>query len=167
MNESKSPPTEKTSSEIEESIEPSWKPLLWFLGILAAAIGLGELFLELGFHVLEALLELLETLYLALIEAPEELLEDQIEDWLKIHFPHEADRYSEIITAFGLTPFKLLLLYFLARWLWRLGHSKIVPALERWCKRQVMKVRLAWRLLFWPYKLLIGIVALGLLAILI
>lgn len=163
-------PTPSPSGEIpnpEAQIEPSWKPLLWLVGILAAVIGLGELLLELGVHLFEILLELLEALYLALIEAPEELLEDQIESWLKVHFPHEADRYSEIITAVGFTPFKLLLAYFLARWLWRLGHSKLVPAIEQWCKLQVMKVRLAWRLLFWPWKILIGVAVLAVLVVLI
>jgi hypothetical protein len=155
------PPDSKRPPGDEAEVEPSWKPLYWVLGSLALVIGLGEILLELGFHLLDFLMGAGETVYLALVEAPEELLEDQIENWLEQHFPHDAGRYSEIVTAVGLTPVKILLGLLLARWLWRKAHSEAAPRIEAYIKRQYRSVLLAWKLLAWPYKALIGLVVFG------
>jgi len=150
-----------------ESIQPSWKPLLWSGGSLFAVIALWEVFLELGMNIFELLFEVLEKIWLVLIEAPEEMLEDVLAGWLKNHFPHEADRYSEIATALGLTPLKLVLIFFLARWGWRRTKTELWPKVRRWFHVRVTEVKLAWAELAWPYRILGGLLVLGLLVILI
>jgi hypothetical protein len=143
-----------------EPVEPSWKPLLWLIGGLVVLIGLGEL-------LIDVLLDMAETLFLVLVEAPEEILEDQIEDWLKVHVPHDADVYSERIAFYGLTPIKILTGVILARWLWRHSHSNLFPKFRAYLYRQYTAVRLAWQALAWYYKILTGMAVLGVLAILI
>jgi len=142
----------------EEVIEASWKPLLWLGGILLSLVALWEIFLELGIHIFSFLLQVIEHLWLVLIEAPEELLEDKIEDWLKVHFPHDADYYSEIVTAFGLMPVKALLVVFLLKWLWNHSRTTLLPKVKRWLYIRVSEVKLAWAALAWPYKVLIIVV---------
>lgn len=123
--------------------------------------------LELGLNIFELLFDIVEQVWLVLIEAPEEMLEDQIAVWLKNHFPHEADRYSEIITAIGLTPVKLLLVFLLARWGWRHSRTTLWPHLRNGFRIRVTEVRLAWAELRWLYRLLVGLVLVGFLFILI
>lgn len=142
------------------AVEPSWKPLFWLIGGLTVLIVLGEL-------LFDVFLDTLEVLFLALVEAPEEILEDKIEDWLKVHYPHDADRYSELITAIGLTPVKIVTGFLMARWLWRHSQSKLFPKFRAYLYRQYLAVRLAWQALAWYYKILIGVVVLGVLAVLI
>ena len=149
-------------------IQPSWKPLWWLSGGLILLIGLWEgVLLELGLNIFELLFDLFENIWLVLIEAPEEFLEDQIAEWLKNHFPHEADRYSEIITAIGLTPLKVLLVFFLARWTWRHARVTFWPRVRNWFRIRVIEVRLAWTELGWPYRLVAGVLILVLLVLLI
>jgi hypothetical protein len=95
------------------------------------------------------------------------MLEDALADWLKNHFPHEADRYSEIATALGLTPLKLVLIFFLARWGWRRARAQLWPRFRRWFHIRVTEVKLAWAELSWPYRILGGVLVLGLLILLI
>ncbi len=151
------PTHSESETDPDAAIQPSWKPLLWLGGSLAALIGLWEIFLELGLHLFDLLFEILESIWLILIEAPEEYLEDLLADWLKHHFPHEADRYSEITTAIGLTPLKLLLIVMLARWIWQHSRTAWWPRIQRWFHVRVTEVRLAWEALWWPYRLLGGL----------
>ncbi len=150
-----------------QDIQPSWKPLLWFGGSFIALIALWEVFLELGMNIFTLLFDVLENIWLVLIEAPEEVLEDLLEDWLKNHFPHEADRYSEIATAIGLTPLKLALIFFVARWGWRWARAKVWLRVRRWFHIRVTEVKLAWAELAWPYRILGGLLVLALLVLLI
>jgi len=150
-----------------DTIQPSWKPLLWFGGSLVALVALWEVFLELGMNIFELLFDVIEHIWLVLIEAPEEMLEDVLAGWLKNHFPHEADRYSEIATAIGLTPLKLVLIFFVARWGWRRTKTEIWPKVRRWINVRVTEVKLAWVELAWHYRILGGFIVLGLLVILI
>lgn len=150
-----------------EDIQPSWKPLLWMGGILLSVIALWEIFLDLGMDLFELIFEILEHVWLVLIEAPEEFLEDVLAGWLKNHFPHEAERYSEITTAIGLTPLKLLLVIFVARWAWRRAKSQLWPRVRRWFHVRVTEVKLAWAELSWPYRILWGALLLGILIVLI
>jgi hypothetical protein len=147
-------------ADAAQAVEPSWKPLLWLVAGLAVLVGLGEL-------LFDALLEVGETLFLVLVEAPEEFLEDWIEEWLKENHPHDADRYSEMITAIGLTPVKILTGLILARWLWLHARRSFFPRARAFLWRQWLAVRLAWKALFWPYKILAGLAVLGVLAVLI
>jgi hypothetical protein len=142
-----------------DAVEPSWKPLLWWAGGLAALVLLWEL-------LFDALLDVGETLFLVLVEGPEELLEDQIEEWLKERFPHDADYYSEMITALGLTPFKIVLGLLLLRWLWAHTRRSLAPKALAFLRRQWLSVWLAWKALGWPYKLA-ALVAVGLLALML
>lgn len=150
----------ESQARLPEDIQPSWKPLLWFGGGLVLLIALWEVFLELGMNLFELLFEVVEHVWLVLVEAPEEYLEDVLAAWLKNHFPHEADRYSEITTAIGLTPLKLLLLFLLARWGWRQGRDKLWPRVQLWVRVRIAEVRLAWAELWWPYRVLGGLVIL-------
>jgi hypothetical protein len=151
------PPADGSSAS---DIQPSWKPLFWLGGGLVLLIGLWEIFLELGLHLFDLLFEILENIWLVLIEAPEEYLEDLIAEGLKNHFPHEADRYSEITTAIGLTPLKLLLIIFLVRWGWRHSRNNLWPRLRQWFHIRLTEVRLAWAELWWPYRILGGLLVL-------
>ena len=166
-SESRRTPKPPLNPDKPAGVEPSWKPLLWFGGGLILLIALWEVFLELGVNLFELLFKVIENVWLVLIEAPEEFLEDQLTGWLKNHFPHDADRYAEITTAIGLTPLKLLLIVFLLRWLWRHSHSKLIPRTKNWLLIRVTQVKLAWRQLAWPYRILGGVVLAGILFILI
>ncbi len=163
--EESTPPSCPAAEELP--IVPSWKPLYWAAGILTALVALWEIFLDLGMDLFELLLDLIEHAWLILVEAPEELLEDQIENWLKRHYPHDADRYSELITVYGLTPLKAVLVLLLLRWLWRKARTRLLPRIALFFRRHYAAVRLAWQLLAWPYKALGAVVVLGLLVILI
>ena len=140
----------------EAAVEPSWKPLLWLAGGVAALVLLGEL-------LFDAALEFGEFLFLTLVEAPEELLEDYIEDWLKAYDPHQADRYSEMATAIGLTPVKIATGLVFLRWAWAHTRRSLAPKAQAFLRRQSLAVWLAWRALPWRRKLLAA-AALGLLA---
>jgi len=153
-------PTEGLRELSAEGVQPSWTPLYWFVGALTVLIVLGEFFLDI-------VLEVIETLRLVLIEAPEEMLEDLLADWLKQHFPQDAHRYSEVTTAIGLTPLKIVLILLAVRWGWRYGRRTLWPRLKRWTGLRYLEVRLAWGELAWPYRLLAGLILLGLLVILI
>lgn len=145
-------------AEPDPTVEPSWKPLLWLAGSLTVIIALGEVFFEL-------LLDLLETLGEAVffaVEGSEELLEDKIEEWFDLD-PYHA----EIVTAWSMTPLKLLLAFLLLRWLWRMGRTRLFPRVAAYGKRQYASVGLAWQELAWPYKVLLAAGILGGLLILI
>jgi hypothetical protein len=163
QEENTSPEDPKAPRALDESgdIQPSWKPLLWFLGGLAVLLGLWEVLLEFGLNLFELIFDILENVWLVLIEAPEEFLEDLIAEWLDNHFPHDADRYSEIITAFGLTPLKIFLVFLILRWAWRHSRERLIPRIVAWFRHRVAEVRLAWFYLPWMYKVLLGVVAVG------
>jgi H+/Cl- antiporter ClcA len=165
--ENDKPVSDGQTSPGSEAITPSWKPLWWTLGIVITLAGLGEFALEFVLDILELIGELLENIYLVLVEAPEEILEDYIEEWLQEHFPQDASRYSEMVTAIGLTPLKLLVGLILLRNLWRYGREHGFPRAGRWFKRHYQSVRLAIRLLAWPYKVLALVILSGLLLMLI
>ena len=143
-----------------DDVQPSWKPFYWFVGILGTLVLLWEFFLELT-------LDIIENVWLILIEAPEELLEDLLTEWLKQHFPHDADYYAEISTAIGLTPLKLLLVFVLGRWLWRRGREEWFPRWLAWGRIQAHQVKLAWLELAWLYRTLAVIAFLALVTLLI
>ena len=151
----------------EDAVTPSWKPLLWLIGCLTLVFGLWELFLDLGANILEIVVELLDNIWLVLIEAPEEWLEDKIADWLKHHFPHDAYHMSEVTTAVGLLLPKILLVYFLVRWLWTHSKTRLLPRFRRWAMIRVIQVKLAWQNLAWPIRWLVGLLVIGVLVILI
>lgn len=148
-----------SSSGASVDVAPSWKPLYWFVGILATLILLWEFFLEL-------FLDIIEHVWLILIEAPEELLEDLLTEWLKQHFPHDADYYAEITTAIGLTPLKLLLVVVLARWFWRHGRSTLFPRWLAFIRGQAGQVRQAWHELTWTHRILAGTALVAVLVVL-
>ena len=139
-------------------VEPSWRPLLWVAGCLAAIIGLGEFFLDVVLEVLELIGEGI----FFVVEGSEEHLEDKIEEWFDLDPFH-----AEIVTAWGMTPVKLLLGFLVLRWLWRKAHSQLLPRVVAYLKRQVRAVLLAWGELPWPYKAMIAMAAFGALAVLI
>jgi hypothetical protein len=144
--------------ETSPDVTPSWKPLFWFAGILTALIALGEVF----FDVLLEGLEFVGEGIFFVVEGSEEHLEDKIEEWFDLD-PYHA----EIVTAWTMTPFKILLAIFVLRWLWRLAHGKLFPKAMAYIKRQYTAVRLAWQMLAWPFKILVAVAALGGLIILI
>lgn len=164
-------PDYKSSSEMvpgtEEMVEPSWRPFYWFVGSFVALFLLGELIVDFGLEVAEFLWVLIEKVWLVLIEAPEEWLEDRLADYLKQHFPHEAERYSEIATAMGLTPLKLVLVFFFGRYLYRQVRMNLWPRIVAGVRRQVRQVHLAWNILSLPQKIFATLVFLVLLVILI
>lgn len=155
------------SSPETPEITPSWKPLWWVLGTLAVAVILGEFALEFIIEALEFLFEIIEHIYLVLVEAPEEILEDYIEEWLKEHYPMDASRYSEMVTAIGLTPVKILVGIVLLKALWGYIREHGFPRMGRWLNRHYQSVRLAIKLLAWPYKVLAVAGIMGILLILI
>jgi hypothetical protein len=159
MSEHNSEEFTTTQNGSVEAVAPSWKPLLWLVASVVTLVVLGELMFEM-------LLELGETLFLYVVEGPEEMLEDQLEDWLTEHFPHDADRYSEMITAFGVTPLKVLTALFVLRWLWVHTHTTLLPKLGAFIKRHSLAVWLAWGQLPWYYKLL-GVIVIGSVAIIL
>ncbi len=161
------PPKVNQGPEMPADIQPSWKPLIYFGGGLSLLVVLWEVFLELGIHIFEFLLEVLEKIWLVLVEAPEELLEDQLASWLKNHFPHEADRYSEVATALGLTPLKIFLIFILGRMAFRFLKTKAWPKARIWTLIRITEVRLAFDELAWPYRILGGVLLLGVLIVLI
>jgi hypothetical protein len=148
-------------------VQPSWKPLIWLVAILAAAIGLGELLFDVLLDVFELIFDIIETIYLYTIEAPEEVIEDHIENWLVPKVGHDAARYSEIITAVTFTPFKILAGILLVRGLWRWQKQTLFPKITAWAGKHALAVRLAWNGLFWPWKTLLVVGVLGGLLILI
>lgn len=150
-----------------EPIEPSWKPFYWFVGSFVALFLLGELIIDFGLHAAEFLFEVIEKVWLVLIEAPEEWLEDRLADYLKQHFPHEAERYSEVATAMGLTPLKLFLVLLLGRYGYRKARYQLWPWAVKNVRRNVRQVHLAWEALSLPQKIFAGLVFLVLLVILI
>jgi hypothetical protein len=159
MTESKPDKNAPVSAE-DIAVQPSWTPLYWLVGTIIFLVFLWELMLDL-------LLEFGETLFLVLVEAPEEFLEDILEEWLKVHYPHQADRYSEMITAIGLTPVKIITGLIFARWLWVYTHGNLFPKWVAFFKRQSLAVWLAWKAVFWPYKILAVFLVLGVLAVII
>jgi hypothetical protein len=158
---------ESIMTATDESVKPSFKPLIWLGGGLLVFLGLWEVLLEFGLNFFELLFDIIEHIWLWLVEAPEEFLEDRIADWLKTNFPHDADRYSEIITAFVLTPLKIVLVLFLLKSLWQHSRARFFPAVVRWFKARYAEVFLAWQGLAWYYKIIFGIFVLGVLAIII
>lgn len=142
----------------DSAIKPSWKPLLWLTAGLGTVIALGEVF----FDVLLEGLELLGEGIFYAVEGSEELLEDKIEEWFDLD-PYHA----EIVTAWALTPVKLVLGVLILMWLWRLGQRKLFPRVRRYFNRQYHAVQLAWRALWWPYRILMILAISGGLLILI
>jgi hypothetical protein len=138
--------------ETRPAVEPSWKPLLWFAGGLTLLIVLGEVFFDVFLEGLEFLGEGI----FFVVEGSEEHLEDKIEEWFDLD-PYHA----EIVTAWTMTPFKILLAIFALKWLWRFAHSKLFPKTVAYIKRQYTAVLLAWQVLAWPFKILAAVVALG------
>ena len=55
-------------------------------------------------------------------------------------------------------PLKIFLVLMLLRWLWRHTQTTLWPKWRLWLSTKVMQVRLAWRDLAWPYRILIFIV---------
>lgn len=133
-------------------MEPSWKPLFWMLGSVAALVALGEIFFE---ALLEGLEMVGEGIFL-LVEGSEEHLEDKIEEWFDLDPFH-----AELITAWTLIPVKIALAVLVLRWLWRTASGRLWPKVKTFLHRQWAAVRLAWRLLAWPFKVLVAAVALG------
>ena len=158
---------DKAADFVDDPIEPSWKPFYWFVGTVVALFLLGELIIDFGLEVAEFLWVLIEKLWLILIEAPEEWLEDRLADYLKQHFPHEAERYSEIATALGLTPLKLVLVLLVGRWGVRRIRRVIWPKVQAAVRRRVRQVQLAWDILSLPQKIFAGTITLVLLVVLI
>ena len=142
-----------------DAIQPSWKPLFWLIGVILGLILLGE-------FLLEFILEAVETLWLILIEAPEEFLEDLLAEWLKNHFPRDAHRYSEITTAIGLTPLKIVLVLVAARWGWKYSRAHVWPRVRKWFHLRYSEVKYAWLELNWFYRTLVGLAALAFLSLL-
>ncbi|MGI9211294.1 MAG: hypothetical protein ACR2HF_02380 [Methylococcaceae bacterium] len=160
-------PKETAISPESPEITPSWKPLWWVLGSLTLIVVLGEFALDFIIEGLEFLFEIIEHIYLLLVEAPEEILEDYIEDWLAVHYPLDASRYSEMVTAIGLTPVKILVGIVLLKALLRYIREHGFPRIGRWVNRHYQSVRLAIKLLAWPYKVVAVVLVLGILLILI
>lgn len=160
-------PLDEAAGIQEDAIEPSWKPFYWFVGSVVALFLLGELIIDFGLEVAEFLWVLIEKVWLVLIEAPEEWLEDRLADYLKQHFPHEAERYSEIATALGLTPLKLVLVLLMGRWGIRRVRTVVWPKARDAVRRRVRQVQLAWALLSLPQKIFAGTITLILLVVLI
>lgn len=164
-------PHENNDSRLDEDddfeVEASWKPFYWFVGSFVAMFLLGEFLLDFGLELFEFLLEVIEKIWLVLIEAPEEWLEDRLADYLKQHFPHEAERYSEIATALGLTPLKLLLALVFIRYAFRKCRDVIWPKVRRWVRIRVKQVQLAWGHLHLVQKIFAGAVFILLLVVLI
>lgn len=151
--DSKEPPIlPRQDSEADSAVEASWKPLIWAAAGLAAMIGLGEVFFDL---ILDGLEVLGEGIFYA-VEGSEELLEDKIEEWFGLD-PYHA----EIVTAWTLTPVKLLLAFAALRWLWGLGRRKLFPKIVAYLKRQCRAVFLAWQDLAWFSKAFVVLALLG------
>jgi hypothetical protein len=158
-SDSKEPLVLPTSNlEAAPSVEPSWKPLLWLVGGLAIVIALGEIF----FDLLLELLEMLGEGIFYVVEGSEEVLEDKIEEWFDLD-PYHA----EVVTAWSMSPIKILLAFLVLRWLWKLGRRKLFPKIAAYAKRHYTAVRLAWETLAWPYRILLAAGLLGGLLILI
>jgi len=153
---------EKPISEIpaaDTQLKPSWTPLLWLAISMIVLIALAELLFE---FALEALHLIGEGIFY-LVEGSEEVL---IEDTIESLF-HLSAREAELITAWTINPLKLLLAFFLIRWLWRVSRTKLIPALLDWAKKQWRVQRLAWSVLSWPWKTLVIALLVGGLFVLI
>ncbi len=142
----------------EDLPNPGWKPLLWFLGSIIALIVLGEVLLEFGWELVEAVGE---GIFLA-VEGSEEFLEDAVEDWFHLE-PWEAEMY----TAWTMSPVKLFFAFLILRALWRWNKRKGFPAIKRWVAHQWLLVKLSWRGVWWPWKGLMIMAGVGMLMVLI
>ncbi|HYE34224.1 hypothetical protein [Methylocaldum sp.] len=132
------------NSEADMQLKPSWKPLLWFGFGLITVIATAELILEFSLEILELIGEVI----FYLIEGSEELLiEDKLEDWFDL-----SPRHAELITAWTVTPLKILLAFVTLKWLWRYSRTRLIPALMRWMKKQLKILSLSWSALWWPWK---------------
>jgi hypothetical protein len=146
-------PIPSESPAADRDIQPSWKPLLWFVVGLTVLIAAAEIL----FDILLETLELIGEAIFYLVEGGEELfIEDKIEEW----FDLDA-RDAELITAWTITPLKILLAFFIVRWIWRFAHGKFIPKALRWSMRHYTAVRLAWQQLAWPFKALLVIGAIS------
>jgi len=156
--------TDKPNSDAENAgtdpqLEPGWKPLLWFGIGLVALIASAELI----FDLIPEILELLGDTIFILVEGSEEIfIEDKLEDWFDL-----SPRHAELITAWTVTPLKLLLGIFTLRWLWRYSRTKLIPALMRWVKKQLKILSLSWSALWWPWKGVVVSMLIGSLLVLI
>ncbi|BBA37503.1 hypothetical protein sS8_5586 [Methylocaldum marinum] len=131
-------------SEVDPEINPGWKPLLWFGIGLMAIIASGDLIFDLIINVLGFLGDAI----FILVEGSEELfIEDKLEDWFEL-----SPREAELITAWTITPLKILLGIFVLRWLWRYCRTKLVPRVIHWIKKQLKILKLSWSFLWWPWK---------------
>jgi hypothetical protein len=139
--------------------KPGLKPLLWFGGGLIALIAFADLILDLTLNLLDLLVDVL----FILVEGSEELfIEDKLEDWFDL-----SPRHAELITAWTLTPLKILLAIFALRWLWRYCRTRLVPAMIRWARKQLTMLRLSWSALWWPWKGVVVSMVIGSLLVLI
>jgi hypothetical protein len=156
--------TDKPNSGVENSEtvrqpQPSWKPLLWFGIGLVAVIASAELIFELILN----LVDLLGDTIFILVEGSEEIfIEDKLEDWFDL-----SPRHAELITAWTITPLKILLGILTVKWLWRYSRTKLFPAFARWIKKQLNILRLSWSALWWPWKGVVVTMLLGSLFVLI
>lgn len=141
-----------------EPENPGWKPLLWFLGFILALIVLGEVLLEFGWELIQAVAEGI----FYVVEGSEEFLEDAVEEWFGLEH-WEAERY----TAWSTMPLKLLLAFVILRAIWRWKQRKVFPAIKRWVQRQWLLVRLSWRGIWWPWKAAMIVAGAGLLMVMI
>ncbi len=138
---------------------PGWKPLLWFGAGLVAVIGFADLIFDL---FLDALALLGDVIFIV-VEGSEELfIEDKLEVWFDL-----SPRHAELITAWTITPLKILLGIFALRWLWRYCRTRLVPALTRWIRKQFTILRLSWSALWWPWKGVVVSMLIGSLFVLI
>ncbi|MGX2039551.1 hypothetical protein ACWJKU_05370 [Methylocaldum sp. MU1018] len=147
------------NSETDTELKPGWKPLLWFGISLVIAVVAAELILEFSFQILE----LLGSAIFFIVEGSEEIfIEDKLEDWFDL-----SPRHAELITAWTMTPLKILLGILVLRWFWRYSRTRLVPALARWIKKQLRILNLSWSALWWPWKGLIVSMLIGSLFVLI
>ncbi|CAI8775672.1 hypothetical protein [Methylocaldum szegediense] len=146
-------------SGTKPDLQPGLKPLLWFGGGLIALIAFADLIFDLTLSLLDVLWNVLYTL----VEGSEELfIEDKLEDWFDL-----SPRHAELITAWTLTPLKILFAIFALRWLWRYSRTRLIPALIRWTRKQLTLLRLSWSALWWPWKGVVVSVLIGSLFVLV
>jgi hypothetical protein len=148
----------RSEGDVPELENPGWKPLLWLAGAIVLIVALGEVLVVFGWE----LLELIGEGIFYIVEGSEEFLEDAVESWFHLHH-WEAERY----TAWAMLPVKLLLAFLVLRMLWRWKKRTVFPAVKLWAQRQWLLIRLSWRGVWWPWKALLIVVAVGFLMILI
>ncbi len=120
-------------------------------------------FADLIFDLTLSLLDVLWNVLYTLVEGSEELfIEDKLEDWFDL-----SPRHAELITAWTLTPLKILFAIFALRWLWRYSRTRLIPALIRWTRKQLTLLRLSWSALWWPWKGVVVSVLIGSLFVLV